>query len=113
MDDCILGKQGMKGPTSHFAQDDESYLASNAPRYPQCEICDFLVGQHPEPFNNFEEIGYAPLVLKDRSKNVAPYRSVARDKISVKGDWGRFRKNQLCTSGYRYALLAKTVPIVF
>ena len=35
-------------------------LASNAQRYP---LVQKLVGQHPKPFNNFKEIGCAPLVL--------------------------------------------------
>ena len=54
-------------------------LASRARRYPLCifavmlkhtwqamhggtHLC-VLVGKHPKPFNNFGEIGYAPLVL--------------------------------------------------
>ena len=59
----ILGKLGIKGPWCIFAFDDSSYLASNASRCPRCKIFDFLAGQHPRPFNNFKEIGCAPLVL--------------------------------------------------
>lgn len=48
-----------------------SDLASRARRYPlvrfcksqRCRLSQKLVGQHPKPFNNFCEIGYAPLVL--------------------------------------------------
>ena len=39
-----LGKQGTADPT--------------------CKICVFLAGHHPKPFNNFSEIGFAPLELK-------------------------------------------------
>lgn len=48
---------------------------------PQCEICDFLVGQHPEPFNNFREIGCAPMVLNDWSQNIAPGRERSQGSI--------------------------------
>jgi hypothetical protein len=57
----------------------QSSVASRARRYPLCifavmlkhtwqamhggtHLC-VLVGKHPKPFNNFGEIGYAPLVL--------------------------------------------------
>ena len=33
----------------HFAVDDKSKLASNAPRYPRCKIFDFLLGNIPNP----------------------------------------------------------------
>ena len=57
----IRSKQGTAVPMSHFLHDGHHRLSKQCTEVPTRAE---LVGQRPKPFNNFREIGYAPLVLK-------------------------------------------------
>ena len=54
---------GHQGALMHFCLRWFIILGKQCIEAPQCKIFDFLAGQHPRPFNNFKEIGCAPLVL--------------------------------------------------
>ena len=53
---CTLAKTGVVRPGFPCR------IASKSGEYP---LVQKLVGQHPKPFNNFKEIGCAPLVLNN------------------------------------------------
>ena len=54
---------GHQGALMHFCLRWFIILGKQCIEAPRCKIFDFLAGQHPRPFNNFKEIGCAPLVL--------------------------------------------------